>query len=102
MSRTSPAFQEKTFVSCLNASRIFSNSAGLKGVPSRKRVENSNANENKQLTSLIIAQNAVYAANFAPFLILRAYFATGRFIGYPESRMGLADRPISRLRGDRH
>jgi len=29
-------------------------------------VENSNANENKQLTSPIIAQNAVYAANFAP------------------------------------
>jgi len=33
-----------------------------------KRVENSNANENKQLTLPIIAENAVYAANFAPFL----------------------------------
>jgi hypothetical protein len=34
----------------------------------RKRVEYSNANGNKELTSPIIAQNAVYAANFAPFL----------------------------------
>jgi hypothetical protein len=33
----------------------------------RKRVENSNANENKQLTSPIIAENAAHAANFAPF-----------------------------------
>jgi hypothetical protein len=31
-------------------------------------VENSNANENKQLTLPIIAQNAVYAADFAPLL----------------------------------
>jgi len=38
--------------------------------PPRKRVENSNANENKQLTSPIIAQNTVYAANFAPLLHL--------------------------------
>jgi hypothetical protein len=31
-------------------------------------VKNSSANENKQLMSPSIAQNAVYAANFAPFL----------------------------------
>ena len=36
--------------------------------PPRKRVKNSNANENKQLISPSIAQNDVYAANFAPFL----------------------------------
>ena len=36
--------------------------------PPRKRVENSNANENKQLTLPIIAENAIYPANFAPFL----------------------------------
>jgi hypothetical protein len=34
----------------------------------RKRVEISNANENKELTLPIIVENAVYAANFAPFL----------------------------------
>jgi hypothetical protein len=36
--------------------------------PPRKRVTNSNANENKQLISPIIAENAVCGANFAPFL----------------------------------
>jgi hypothetical protein len=36
--------------------------------PPRKRVKNSNANENKQLISPSIAENAVCAANFAPFL----------------------------------
>jgi len=36
--------------------------------PTRKRVQNSNANENKQLISPSIAQNAICAANFAPFL----------------------------------
>src|SRR6266849_4388811 len=34
--------------------------------PPRKRVKNSNANENKQLISPSITENAVYAANFAP------------------------------------
>ena len=36
--------------------------------PPRKRVKNSNANENKQLISPRIAENAVCAANSAPFL----------------------------------
>ena len=40
----------------------------IEPVSAGKRVKHSNANENKQLISPSIAENAVCAANFAPFL----------------------------------
>jgi hypothetical protein len=51
-----------------------STSSKLPGSPEDARnrlesgVENSNANQNKQLISPSLAENAVCAANFAPFL----------------------------------